>query len=142
MEYHLKQTSRKLFGTFLIAISTSAAAHDAAHPDTRKKINDAVDRFYEGKNRYRPSQPSLTTLSPTTCDQTTYPKDARMWELEGTTVLSYQVNINGRAVNAEVSRSSGWALLDESAINALSACVFSPEAVMAWQKKSYKFTIN
>ena len=65
-----------------------------------------------------------------------------LWELGGTTVLSFQVNIEGQAVNAEVSRSSGWAILDESALNALSACVFSPEAVSVWQKKSYQFLIN
>lgn len=142
MDYPLKQASRLLYATFLMATGVSAAAHDAAHPDTRKKVNDAVERFYEGKNRYRPSQPAVITPSPTACAQAAYPRDALLWELGGTTVLSYQVNIEGQAVNAEVSRSSGWAILDESALNALSACVFSPEAVPVWQKKSYQFTIN
>lgn len=142
MKYCLKKMYRRILPISLIVISAGAAAHDAAHPDTRKKINEAVERFYEAKNRYRPSQPDLTTINEKVCVQASYPRDALLWQLEGTTVLSYQVNIDGRAINAEVSRSSGWAILDEAAINALSVCLFSPETLTAWQKKSYKFIIN
>lgn len=134
--------SRQLTTIFLMAMSTCVAAHDAAHPDTRKKVNDAVERFYEAKNRYRPTQPSLATLSPEECVRAKYPRDALMWELEGNTILSYQVNSEGQAINAEVSRSSGWAILDEAALNALSTCRFAPDTESAWQKKSYKFTIG
>lgn len=142
MESTLKHAARRLLATSLIAISTGAAAHDAAHPDTRKKVNEAVDRYFESKNRYRPTQQSLTTLSPTACTQADYPKEARLWDMEGTTVLSFQVNTDGRAVNAEINRSSGWAILDESALNALSACVFRPEAVSTWQRRIFSFSIN
>ncbi len=56
-----------------------------------------------------------------------YPRKAKQEGREGTVVLSFSVDANGNVFNIQVIRSSGYADLDNSAIQALSQWKFAPK---------------
>ena len=63
------------------------------------------------------------------CAKPEWPQEARRYELEGTTTLSFVVGLDGRPVSAKVEKSSGWGILDKASLIGLSRCVFpKPEA--------------
>ena len=62
-----------------------------------------------------------------TCAPQKWPREALRYEIEGTVRIGYQVASDGRVNEARVTRSSGWALLDEASIAAAKTCTFSPE---------------
>nr|WP_315212268.1 energy transducer TonB [uncultured Duganella sp.] len=63
------------------------------------------------------------------CAKPEWPQEARRYELEGTTTLSFVVGLDGRPVSAKVEKSSGWGILDKASLVGLSRCVFpKPEA--------------
>lgn len=82
------------------AESPALAEHLPAEPDTRtwlrSRISDELGRYF------------------------TYPPLARQRGLSGTVVLSYRVEPDGRLEQMAVARSSGYALLDRSALTDLS----------------------
>jgi len=124
-------------------LSFSASAHDAAAPDTAKKLHEAVERFYESKPASARPKPAELAFSPQpSCFKPRYPRAARLYKLEGNVVLSFQVDAAGRPKNANVGRSTGWAILDQAAIEALSECVFDPDPEEAWQKRAYSFSMD
>jgi TonB family protein len=121
--------------------SLEAMARDAAHPDTRRKLNEALEAFYQAKPLVRGRLYLDASLPQPTCEVPRYPTAARRYDLEGATLLSFQVDSNGRAVNAEIDRGSGSALLDEAALASLSLCIFN-EPSTAWSKKMYQFALQ
>lgn len=63
------------------------------------------------------------------CAKPEWPQEARRYELEGTTTLSFVVGLDGRPVSAKIEKSSGWGILDKASLIGLSRCVFpKPEA--------------
>ena len=63
------------------------------------------------------------------CAKPEWPQEARRYELEGTTTLSFVVGLDGKPVSAKVEKSSGWSILDKASLIGLSRCVFpKPEA--------------
>lgn len=66
----------------------------------------------------------------------------RLDELEGTTVLSFQADADGKANNARITKTSGFAVLDEAALESLSVCVFKPQAATYWLSQSYRFSLG
>ncbi len=56
-----------------------------------------------------------------------YPKRAKQQGWEGTVVLSFSVDANGNVFNIQVVRSSGYADLDNAAIQALQQWKFAPK---------------
>jgi TonB family protein len=56
-----------------------------------------------------------------------YPREAVRYELQGITTLRFRLAPDGRVVDAQVARSSGWALLDEASIRTIQSCSFTPE---------------
>lgn len=63
------------------------------------------------------------------CAKPEWPQEARRYELEGTTTLSFVVGLDGRPMSAKVEKSSGWGILDKASLIGLSRCVFpKPEA--------------
>lgn len=52
-----------------------------------------------------------------------YPRAGLRDEMQGTAVLSYDVEA-GKPTKAKLVRSSGWAVLDEAALEALALCEF------------------
>lgn len=70
------------------------------------------------------------------------PKAMGRDELSGVTVLKYQVDSLGKARNAYISRSAGWAVLDEAALEGLALCVLTTADASEWQVVSYVFEIK
>jgi len=140
----MKISSTQLFVLASIYfLSFSASAYDAAHPDTAKKLNEAVERFYESKPASARPRPAELAFAPQpTCSKPRYPRAARLYKLEGNVVLSFQVDAAGRPKSANIDRSTRWAILDQAAIEALSACVFDPDPEEAWQKRAYSFSLD
>lgn len=60
------------------------------------------------------------------CNPPEWSQEARRYELEGTTVLQYSVDGEGRPSSVRVARSSGWKILDQMAIRAMGGCRFEP----------------
>jgi TonB family protein len=55
-----------------------------------------------------------------------YPSSSRQRGETGTVVLAFMVDANGQVTRSEVRHSSGYALLDQTAMNTLSQCPFQP----------------
>jgi protein TonB len=55
-----------------------------------------------------------------------YPQEAKNNGQEGITRLRFTVNEQGLLVVAEITRSAGASVLDETALSALSKCKFRP----------------
>ncbi|QGZ42556.1 TonB family protein [Pseudoduganella flava] len=56
----------------------------------------------------------------------------------GTTELTFNYGPDGKAVNIRLRKSSGYAVLDEAAFEALALCVFRPDSTDT-QSVSYRF---
>lgn len=60
------------------------------------------------------------------CTPAEWTQEARRYELEGTTVIQYSVDDEGRPTAVRVARSSGWKILDQMAVRAMAGCRFEP----------------
>jgi len=63
------------------------------------------------------------------CAKPDYPSASRRLEEEGTVTLKFLISADGRVLQAEIEKSSGFNRLDEAARNALSKCQFRPGTV-------------
>jgi len=77
-----------------------------------------------------PPAPSIRTgavIQPgASCAKPDYPSASRRLEEEGTVSLKFLIGADGRVLQAEIEKSSGFPRLDEAARNALSKCQFRP----------------
>lgn len=60
------------------------------------------------------------------CEDPEYPSASKRNEEEGTTTLSFLIDVNGRVIDSKITSSSGSARLDRAARDALSHCVYKP----------------
>lgn len=75
-----------------------------------------------------------------------YPENARIAGLEGQVVVKALVDIDGKIIDAELLKSSGYSILDESALKAARIARFTPakqrdQFVRVWVSIPYKFTL-
>ena len=78
-----------------------------------------------------------------TCERPEYPSASKKLDEEGTVYLKFLVDAEGKVIQSEIERSSGYIRLDEAALNGLSRCKFKPATEdgrpeQAWT--SMKFT--
>lgn len=71
------------------------------------------------------------------CAKPDYPSASRRLEEEGTVTLKFLIGADGRVLQAEIEKSSGFNRLDEAARNALSKCQFRPGTVDGKPEQSY-----
>ena len=71
------------------------------------------------------------------CAKPDYPSASRRLEEEGTVTLKFLIGVDGRVMQAEVEKSSGFQRLDEAARNALSKCQFKPGTVDGKPEQSW-----
>jgi len=71
------------------------------------------------------------------CAKPDYPSASRRMEEEGTVTLKFLIGIDGRVMQAEIEKSSGFNRLDEAARNALSKCQFRPGTVDGKAEQSW-----
>ncbi len=81
------------------------------------------------------------------CAKPDYPSASRRMEEEGTVTLKFLIGVDGRVLQADVEKSSGYPRLDEASRNALSKCQFRPGTVdgkpeQSWTTIQYKWRLE
>lgn len=81
------------------------------------------------------------------CEKPEYPSASRRLEEEGTVSLRFLVGTDGKVIQAEVEKSSGYKRLDEAARAGLSRCQFRPATVdgkpeQAWANMKYTWRLE
>jgi TonB family protein len=71
--------------------------------------------------------PAGLLLSSASCTTPEWPGEARRYEVDGITVVHFQIGADGNVDGAKVVRSSSWQLLDDAALRSLEQCKFKPE---------------
>ena len=80
--------------------------------------NSAWAQFADGSGFRRPKMIA--------CDPPAWLDEARRYELEGTSVVQFNVDDEGRPDSVRIHGSSGWKILDHMAIRAMESCRFEP----------------
>jgi protein TonB len=81
------------------------------------------------------------------CAKPDYPSASRRLEEEGTVGLKFLIGADGRVLQAEIEKTSGFPRLDEAARNALSKCQFRPgsidgKAEQSWASIKYTWRLE
>jgi protein TonB len=71
------------------------------------------------------------------CAKPDYPIISRRMEEEGTVTLKFLIGVDGKVMQADIEKSSGFTRLDEAARNALSKCQFRPGTVDGKPEQSW-----
>lgn len=108
---------------------------------TLEQVRELVEKYFESKPGLRPTDQWLALNPPPSCSKPRYPRAGLRDELMGTTVLSFNIAADGKAVNVRLRKSSGWAVLDEAAFEALATCKLEPDTTDT-QSVSYRFYLN
>ncbi|TFW13664.1 energy transducer TonB [Duganella callida] len=80
-----------------------------------------------------PQAPFKQLLTPASCLQPQWPAEARRYEIEGVTMVRFEIGADGAIVRPAVARSSGWRILDEAAVAGIARCRFQPDLDAARQ---------
>ena len=98
-----------------------------------------------------PPSPSIRTgaaIQPgASCAKPDYPSASRRLEEEGTVSLKFLIGADGRVLQAEIEKTSGFPRLDEAARNALSKCQFRAgtidgKAEQSWASIKYTWRLE
>lgn len=88
-----------------------------------------------------PAQPTIRTApvinASHSCDKPEYPAASKRLEEEGTVVVSFLIDVDGRVVDSRIEKSSGYDRLDQAARNALGRCKFKPGTVDGKPEQSW-----
>ena len=81
------------------------------------------------------------------CEKPEYPSASRRLEEEGTVHLRFLVGMDGKVIQSEVEKSSGFKRLDEAARAGLAKCQFRPATVdgkpeQAWASIRYTWRLE
>ncbi|MFL6660397.1 MAG: energy transducer TonB [Massilia sp.] len=91
----------------------------------------------QGNRELAQAFPAKLLASPESCTTPEWPKEARRYEIEGVTVLHFQIAADGSVEGARVARTSSWKLLDDAALQSLVKCKFKPGLSEAERAKSF-----
>jgi periplasmic protein TonB len=97
-----------------------------------------------------PSAPPVRTqavVNSANCEKPEYPSASRRMEEEGTVSLRFLVGVDGKVIQSEVEKSSGFRRLDEAARAGLAKCQFKPATVdgkpeQAWASMRYTWRLE
>ncbi len=81
------------------------------------------------------------------CEKPEYPSASRRLEEEGTVSLRFLVGVDGKVMQSEIEKSSGYRRLDEAARAGLAKCQFRPATVdgkpeQAWASMRYTWRLE
>jgi periplasmic protein TonB len=90
---------------------------------------------------------TAAVVNSTQCEKPEYPSASRRLEEEGTVSLRFLVGPDGKVIQAEVEKSSGFKRLDEAARAGLSRCAFKPATVdgkpeQGWATMKYTWRLE
>lgn len=96
-----------------------------------------------------PREPVRTAavVNSANCEKPEYPSASRRLEEEGTVSLRFLVGADGKVMQSEVEKSSGYKRLDEAARAGLSKCLFKPATVdgkpeQGWASMKYTWRLE
>ena len=97
--------------------------------------------------RAAPPTRTPASVSAAQCDKPDYPSASRRMEEEGTVSLRFLVGVDGKVIQSEIEKSSGFKRLDEAARAGLSKCHFQPATVdgrpeQAWASMKYTWRLE
>jgi protein TonB len=86
-------------------------------------------------------------VSSTHCEKPEYPAASRRNEEEGVVRLKFLIGTDGKVMQSQIEKSSGFKRLDEAARDALSRCQFRPGTVdgqpeVSWATINYKWQLE
>lgn len=81
------------------------------------------------------------------CEKPEYPAASKRMEEEGTVVVNFLIDIDGKVIDSKIERSSGSPRLDQAARAALGKCKFKPGTVdgtpeQSWASIKYTWRIE
>jgi protein TonB len=90
---------------------------------------------------------TVASVNMAQCEKPDYPSASRRMEEEGTVSLRFLVGTDGKVIQSEVEKSSGYKRLDEAARAGLSKCQFKPAMVdgkpeQAWASIKYTWRLE
>ena len=96
-----------------------------------------------------PREPVRTSavVNSANCEKPDYPSASRRLEEEGTVSLRFLVGVDGKVMQSEVEKSSGYKRLDEAARAGLAKCLFKPATVdgkpeQGWASMKYTWRLE
>lgn len=94
-----------------------------------------------------PPPPPVREPAAISCRTPAYPPEARRRRETGTVLLGLLVDVDGAVTDRRIEQSSGFELLDEAALTALSRCKFTPGTVdgraqAAWARLRYVWKLE
>jgi protein TonB len=97
--------------------------------------------------RPAPQVRTPASVSAAQCEKPDYPSASRRMEEEGTVSLRFLVGVDGKVLQSEIEKSSGFKRLDEAARASLSKCRFQPATVdgrpeQAWASMKYTWRLE
>jgi len=129
-----------------------AAPNSAAVPNTSANTASAAPAPTapapaQAATRVAPPVRTTANVNMAQCDKPEYPSASRRMEEEGTVSLRFLVGIDGKIIQSEVEKSSGYKRLDEAARAGLSKCQFKPATVdgkpeQAWTTLRYVWRLD
>ena len=90
---------------------------------------------------------TAAVVNSTNCEKPEYPSASRRLEEEGTVSLRFLVGVDGKVIQSEIDKSSGYKRLDEAARAGLSRCQFKPATLdgkpeQAWASMKYTWRLE
>lgn len=97
--------------------------------------------------RTAPATRTAAGVNMAQCDKPEYPSASRRMEEEGTVGLKFLVGADGKVIQSEIEKSSGYKRLDEAARAGLAKCLFRPAMVdgkpeQAWTTIKYVWRLE
>ncbi len=135
--------------TPVVSAPNAIAAVSATAPPSTATTSPAPTATAAPATVPRSSAPVRTTagVNIAQCDKPEYPRASRGLEEEGTVALRFLVGPDGKVLQSEVEKSSGFKRLDEAARAGLSKCQFRPATVdgkpeQAWTTIRYVWRLE
>ena len=93
------------------------------------------------------AQSTSAVVNTSTCERPEYPSASRRLEEEGSVKLKFLVGTDGKVIDSQVEKSSGFRRLDEAARQGLLKCQFKPASVggipqQSWATMTYTWRLE
>ena len=96
----------------MLAVAGVAAVFGALNFASRAQSGQSPQPYYK------------SLVSPPTCMQPQWPREALRYEIDGTAIVRFEIGLDGKVIHPAVTQSSGWKILDDAAVHGLSQCLF------------------
>lgn len=136
------KTGQIVFTAVLFACAPHAFADEPVRFASLAEVQAQAERYYQQNPLSRPTPAWLASARPHTCSKPRYPRAGLRDEMQGTTILRFDIDDAGKAINALLKKTSGYPVLDEAAFEALRVCEFEKSAPAKEQDASYRFYLD